>query len=149
MESLKSIERMILCSFLFTCFYFSFLINNTQQQEWSHSLAAAFAFTYSLTYGACGHEPITLNLTSWNILIKACCYRGAIWRALDILEDTLPKNGFEPDEFSYNTILAATARVVCYVCASAFYTRKLLVRNQSSKEIQLRPLLIFVLFFYF
>lgn len=82
-----------------------------KEEDWSHSLAAAFAFTFSLTYGACGHEAINLNLNSWNILIKACCYRGAIWRAVEILQETMPKNGIEPDAFSYNTILAAVARL--------------------------------------
>jgi hypothetical protein len=77
-------------------------------------LTAAFAFADSLTHGACGHDPINLDLTSWNILIKACCYRGALWRAMDILNNTLPNNGIEPDSFSYNTVLGGLARVVSY-----------------------------------
>ena len=84
------------------------------------SLTAAFAFADSLTHGACGHGPIQLDLTSWNILIKACCYRGALWRAMEILNDTLPKNGIRPDTFSYNTILAGLARVVSYDYMSVF-----------------------------
>jgi len=82
-----------------------------KEKDFSLSLTAAFAFADSLTHGACGHGPIQLDLTSWNILIKACCYRGALWRAMEILNDTLPKNGIQPDTFSYNTILAGLARV--------------------------------------
>ena len=83
-----------------------------KEKDWSPSLAAAFAFADSLTHGACGHAPIELDLTSWNTMIKVCCYRGAIFRALEILNDTLPKNDFKPDVISYNTILSALARVV-------------------------------------
>jgi len=82
-----------------------------KEKNFSLSLTAAFAFADSLTHGACGHDPIKLDLTSWNILIKACCYRGALWRALEILNNTLPNNGIEPDSFSYNTILGGLARV--------------------------------------
>lgn len=82
-----------------------------REHEFSPSLAAAFAFVESLTYGACGHDPITIDPTGWNILVKVCCYRGAVWRALQILEETMPKNGIEPDVVTYNTIMAALARV--------------------------------------
>lgn len=75
------------------------------------SLTAAFAFADSLTHGACGHDPIQLNRKSWNILIKACCWRGAIWRALEILQTTMPNNGIQPDTYSYNTILSGLARL--------------------------------------
>ena len=44
--------------------------------------------------------------------MKACCYRGAIWRAMEILNETLPRQGIEPDAFTYNTIIAGLARVV-------------------------------------
>lgn len=86
-------------------------LNWEKEKDFSLSLTAAFAFADSLTHGACGHRPIQLDLTSWNILIKACCYRGALWRAMEILNDILPKNGIRPDTFSYNTILAGLARV--------------------------------------
>lgn len=39
------------------------------------------------------------------------CYRGAIIRALDIMNNTMPRNGMKPDVITYNTILAALARV--------------------------------------
>lgn len=80
-------------------------------REWSLSLTAAFAFADSLTHGACGHDPIELNVGGWNCLIKACCYRGAFHRALKILNETMPQKGIEPDSYSYNTILAGLARV--------------------------------------
>lgn len=79
--------------------------------EWSLSLTAAFAFADSLTHGACGHDPIELDVGSWNCLIKACCYRGAFHRAFKILNETMPQKGIKPDSFSYNTILAGLARV--------------------------------------
>jgi hypothetical protein len=89
-----------------------------QEKDFSLSLTSAFAFADSLTHGACGHDPIKLDLTSWNTLVKACCYRGAIWRAMEILNDTLPRQGIEPDAFTYNTIIAGLARLVrkCFVC---------------------------------
>ena len=82
------------------------------ERDWSTSLTAAFAFADSLTHGACGHGPIELDLVCWNTLIKACCYRGALHRALKILNETMPQKGIEPDSVSYNTILAGLARVV-------------------------------------
>jgi pentatricopeptide repeat protein len=90
------------------------------ERDFSLSLTAAFAFADSLTHGACGHDPIELNATAWNALIKACCYRGAFHRALKILNETMPQKGVEPDSYSYNTILAGLARVVrrgvCQIC---------------------------------
>jgi len=80
-------------------------------REWSLSLTAAFAFADSLTHGACGHDPIELDVRGWNCLIKACCHRGAIHRALKIVNETMPQKGIEPDSFSYNTLLAGLARV--------------------------------------
>eukprot|EP00986_Skeletonema_menzelii_P003720 scaffold1185_cov143-Skeletonema_menzelii.AAC.14 len=80
-------------------------------RDWSLALTAAFAFADSLTHGACGHDPIELDVVGWNILIKACCRRGAIHRALKILNETMPQKGIEPDTYSYNTVLAALARV--------------------------------------
>ena len=82
------------------------------ERDWSLSLTAAFAFADSLTHGACGHDPIELNIAAWNALIKACCCRGAFHRALKILNETLPQKGVDPDSVSYNTILAGLARVV-------------------------------------
>ena len=86
-------------------------LQQESEKSWSPGLTAAFAFADSLTHGACGHQPIALNKKSWNILIAACCNRGAIWRAMQIAEETMPNNGFEPNIYTYNTILCALARV--------------------------------------
>jgi len=85
-----------------------------KDRHWSIPLTAAFAFADSLTFGACGHKAIQLDLTSWNTLIKVCCYRGSLWRAIEILNETMPRNGISPDTISYNTILAGLARVVSF-----------------------------------
>lgn len=76
------------------------------------SLTSAFAFADSLTHGACGHQAIELDRISWNVLVRACVYRGAMMRALEILNVTMPKNGIVPDKVTYNTILSGLARVV-------------------------------------
>lgn len=81
------------------------------ERSWSPALAAAFAFADSLTHGACGHDPIDLNQESWNILVSACCKRGALWRAMQIADETMPARGFKPDVYTFNTILAALAMV--------------------------------------
>jgi len=81
------------------------------EREYSLSLTAAFAFADSLSHGACGHDPIELDVAGWNCLIKACCYRGASHRALKILDETMPRRGIEPDVYSYNTVLSGLARL--------------------------------------
>uniref|UniRef100_A0A6U3XBE5 Pentacotripeptide-repeat region of PRORP domain-containing protein n=1 Tax=Ditylum brightwellii TaxID=49249 RepID=A0A6U3XBE5_9STRA len=81
------------------------------ERDYSLPLTSAFAFADSLTHGACGHDPIKLNVVSYNTLIKACCYRGALWRAMNILNVVMPRNNIEPDSYSYNTILSGLARV--------------------------------------
>lgn len=90
--------------------------------EWSPALAAAFAFAESLTHGACGHDPIDLTLEHWNVLIKACCYKGALMRALHLIEDTIPRHGLEPNSRSYNTVLSGLARVGDVVYMKVFLT---------------------------
>lgn len=80
-------------------------------RDYSVPLTAAFAFADSLTHGACGHDPIELNVISYNTLIKVCCYRGAIWRAIHILNDVMPRKGIAPDTISYNSVMHALARV--------------------------------------
>ena len=86
-------------------------LEQESERTWSPTLTAAFAFADSLTHGACGHRPVQLDLKSWNILIAACCNRGALWRAMQIVDETMPNNGHEPDVYTYNTILGALARV--------------------------------------
>jgi len=86
-------------------------LDRESDKDWSLSLTAAFAFAESLSQGACGHPPVPLNVVSWNTLIKACCYRGSLWRAFSILHETMPRYGIQPDTHTYNTILSALARV--------------------------------------
>jgi len=80
-------------------------------RDFSMSLTSAFAFADSLTHGACGHKAIELDRVSWNVLVRACVYRGAMMRALEILNDKMPNNGIDPDKVTYNTILSGLARV--------------------------------------
>ncbi|KAL9185458.1 hypothetical protein ACHAXT_003235 [Thalassiosira profunda] len=98
------------------------------EREWSLSLTAAFAFADSLTHGACGHDPIELDVAGWTCMIKACCYRGAFHRALRILNETMPQRGIEPNEYSYNAVLAGLARV-----GDVAYLQELLMKMTNKK----------------
>lgn len=97
-------------------------LGREEAKDWSPALAGAFAFAESLTHGACGHDPITLTIEHWNLLIKACCYKGALMRALHLMEETIPRHELEPDTESYNHILRALARVGDLVYTRAFFT---------------------------
>jgi pentatricopeptide repeat protein len=80
--------------------------------KWSPGVTASFAFAKSLSRGACGHPPLQLNLRSWNNLIKVCCYRGALHRALYLVQHVLPKEEhLTPDVYSYNILIHALAKV--------------------------------------
>lgn len=79
--------------------------------DWSLALTSAYEFANSLTHGACGHKPIELDLISWNTMMKVCVYRGALWRANQILKVEIPKHNLEPNIVSYNTMLHGYARV--------------------------------------
>lgn len=79
--------------------------------HWSPSLTAAITFADSLSQGACGHDPIELDVVSYSILIKACVNRGSLWRAMHILDEIMPSSGIEPDVVAYNTLLYGLANV--------------------------------------
>lgn len=79
--------------------------------DWSPPLTAAISFADSLTQGACGHEPIELDLISFTTLIKTCVNRGSLWRAMHLLDEVIPFNGIEPDVIAYNTLLKGLSRV--------------------------------------
>ena len=80
--------------------------------DWSPALTAAISFADSLKHGgACGHEPIELDLISYSILIKVCVNRGSLWRAMHILDEVMPSNYVEPDVVAFNTLLSGLARV--------------------------------------
>ena len=86
-------------------------LEHEMRPSFSLALTAAFGFAESLQHGTCGHDPIALDLVSYNTLIKACCYRGALCRAMHVLEDMIPQAGLQPDIVSYNTVLEGLARV--------------------------------------
>jgi pentatricopeptide repeat protein len=98
-------------------------IDRESEPDWSLPLTAAFSFADSLTQGVCGHDPIELNLVCYNILIKACVYRGALWRAMNLLETVMPSAGITPDHRSYDTLLAGLARVGDVTLMRDFYQR--------------------------
>uniref|UniRef100_A0A7S4IIK3 Pentacotripeptide-repeat region of PRORP domain-containing protein n=1 Tax=Odontella aurita TaxID=265563 RepID=A0A7S4IIK3_9STRA len=79
--------------------------------EWSPPLTAAFAFFESLGHGACGHQSLRPDVVSYNTLLKACCRRGALHRALKLLDGGMEGRGVLPDAVSYNTVLSGLARV--------------------------------------
>lgn len=95
-------------------------LDREMDPTFSVPLAAAFAFAESLQHGACGHPPIVLNTGSYNALIKACVYRGALFRAMHVL-DTMPSKKCEPNIISYNLILAGLANVGDTVTARDYY----------------------------
>lgn len=85
-------------------------------------LRPALSFFESLLHGACGHAPVTPSLELYNCKIKICCYRGAIWRAMEILEVELPQAGLEPDTLSYLRILDGLARLGDIVTMKKIFT---------------------------
>lgn len=110
-----------------------FRMEHETEPDYSVPLAAAFAFADSLQHGACGHEPVAFNVGSYNALIKTCVYRGALWRAMHVLETVIPnashvkKDGhqtsLQPNHTSYNLILAGLARVGDVVTAQDYYRK--------------------------
>lgn len=86
-------------------------LDRESDPDWSPPLTAAITFADSLTQGACGHDPIELDLVSYSILIRACVNRGSLWRAMHILDEVMPSNGIEPDAVAFNTLLYGLSRV--------------------------------------
>ena len=93
------------------------------EPEYSLPLAAAFAFADSLQHGACGHEPISLDVGSYNALIKACVCRGALWRAMHVLDTTMPAANIVPNTRSYNFLLSGLAAVGDVVTSQEYYLK--------------------------
>ena len=93
--------------------------------DWSTALTAAIAFADSLTQGACGHDPVKLNLVSYTTLVKACINRGSLWRAMHILDDVLPAQGIQPDAITYNHLLSGLARVGDVPTSRAYFQQML------------------------
>jgi pentatricopeptide repeat protein len=112
-------------------------IERETEPDYSIPLASAFAFAHSLQQGACGHDPVVFNVECYNALIKACVYRGALWRAMNVL-DTVIRNSTDengvslrPNHISYNLILAGLARVGDVITAQRYYHKML---NEDNLE---------------
>jgi pentatricopeptide repeat protein len=86
-------------------------LDRESDPDWSPPLTAAISFADSLTQGACGHDPVELDLISYSILIKACVNRGSIWRAMHVLDEVMPAHEIEPDVITYNTLFTGLSRV--------------------------------------
>jgi len=112
-----------------------FKLERETETEYSVPLAAAFAFCDSLQHGACGHGPIKLNTGSYNALIKACIYRGALWRAMNTLDNMTT----EPNAISYNLLFAGLAAVGDVVTAQEYY-RKMLNRGLQPDAFTVRTI---------
>jgi pentatricopeptide repeat protein len=81
------------------------------EPDWSPALTSALSFADSVKQGACGHDPIELNLYSYSILMNVCVNRGSLWRAMHILDEVMPANGIDADTVAYNILLIGLARV--------------------------------------
>lgn len=114
------------------------------EKTWSLPLTAAFSFMDSLTHGACGHDPIELDVEAYNAMLKVCCYRGAIWRALELLHDTMPQQGIVPNANSYLKLLQALARVGDTSTMSTLWDEMMFVKKHVSLQAEpvLGPLLL-------
>jgi pentatricopeptide repeat protein len=120
-----------------------FRLERETEPEYSIPLAAAFAFADSLQQGACGHDPVAFNVGSYNALIKVCVYRGALWRAMHVLDTMLPNASLvadhrggagvklQPNHISYNLLLAGLARVGDVVTAQQYYHKMI---NETGLE---------------
>lgn len=102
--------------------------------DWSPPLTAAISFADSLTQGACGHEPIELDLISYSTLIKTCVNRGSLWRAMHILDEVMPANGIEPDVITYNTLLKGLSRVGDAPTMKTYFNQMLAKGISPTKE---------------
>ena len=112
-------------------------IDRETEPDYSIPLASAFAFAHSLQQGACGHDPVVFNVECYNALIKACVYRGALWRAMNVLDNVIRNstddNGIllRPNHVSYNMLLAGLARVGDVITAQRYYHKML---NEDNLE---------------
>ncbi len=104
------------------------------QPEFATGLTAAFAFCDSLTMGCAGHDPLVLDVDSYNLLLSACVNHGALFRALSVLRETMPRQGVTPDIVSYNTLLLGLARV-----GDVTTMMELWVEVQSSRHLEVSP----------
>lgn len=104
------------------------------EPDYSPALTSSLSFADSLKQGACGHDPIDLDLYSYSILMKACVNRGSLWRAMHILDEVMPDNGIEPDVVAYNTLLIGLARVGDVPTMREYFRQMVASGLQPSKE---------------
>lgn len=86
-------------------------LDRESDPDWSPVLTSAISFADSLKQGACGHDPVELDLISYSILMKVCVNRGSLWRAMHIIDEVMPANKIEPDIMAYNTLLIGLSKV--------------------------------------
>ena len=119
-------------------------IDRESEPDWSLPLTAAFSFADSLSHGACGHDPIELDVVCYNILIKTCVYRGALWRAMHVLDTVMPAAGVTPNHRSYDAILSGLSRVGDVTLMRSYYQRMISSHatsdeTESSEDNKLQP----------
>jgi pentatricopeptide repeat protein len=86
-------------------------LDHESEQDYSEALAAAFAFSDSLQHGACGHPPVELDTRCYNSLVKACVKRGALWRAMHLVDTVMPAANCMPNNVTYTLLLNGLASV--------------------------------------
>jgi pentatricopeptide repeat protein len=109
-------------------------LDRESDPDWSPPLTAAISFADSLTQGACGHDPIELDLISYSILIKACVNRGSLWRAMHILDEVMPSHGVEPDVVAYNTLFTGLSKVGDVPTIREYFDQMLSKEIEPTKE---------------
>lgn len=109
-------------------------LDRESDPDWSPALTSAIAFADSLKQGACGHGPIELDCVVYSILVKACVYRGSLWRAMHIIDEVMPANGIEPDVVTYNTLLSGLARVGDVPTIREYFSKMLANQIGPEKE---------------
>ncbi|GKY99621.1 hypothetical protein MPSEU_000916200 [Mayamaea pseudoterrestris] len=110
-----------------------FKIDRETDPNYSIPLSAAFSFAESLQHGACGHEGIRLNTGSYNVLIQACVQRGALWRAMHLVDEVMSSSddaSTKPNTMSFNLIIAGLARVGDVMTMQDYYHKLLAAQLQ-------------------
>lgn len=109
-------------------------LDRESDPDWSPVLTSAISFADSLKQGACGHDPIELDLISYTTLMMACVNRGSLWRAMHVLDDVMPASGIQPDAVAYNILLSGLARVGDVPTMREYYRRLLSDGLHPTKE---------------
>jgi len=120
------------------------LERETEPEYCSVSLTAAFSFAESLRHGACGHPPLELNVDSYNALLKACVFRGALRRAMHVLDHVIPNSSqnnhlLKPNTESYNWLLLGLAKVGDTATAQKYFTQMIAAAAASGGSRRCQP----------